>query len=61
MTEEKYTDITEAIFDKLKNGDVKYSIGENDESNLSAIPLEAELVIWREEARKKQQRNSLCS
>ena len=53
MTEEKYTDITKAIFDKLKNGDVKYSIGENDESNLSAIPLEAELVIWREEARKK--------
>lgn len=53
LTEEKYTDITEAIFDKLKNGDVKYSIGENDESNLSAIPLEAELVIWREEARKK--------
>ena len=53
LTEEKYTDITEAIFDKLKNGDVKYSIGENDESNLSAIPLEAEIVIWREEARKK--------
>ena len=53
LTEEKYTDITKAIFDKLKNGDVKYSIGENDESNLSAIPLEAELVIWREEARKK--------
>ena len=56
LTEEKYTDITKAIFCKLKNGDVKYSIGEigeNDESNLSEIPLEAELVIWREEARKK--------
>ena len=53
LTEEKYTDITKAIFDKLKNDDVQYSIGENDESKLSVIPLEAELVIWREEARKK--------
>ena len=53
LTEEKYTEITNAIFKKLKSRDVKYYIGENDESNLSAIPLEAELVIWREEARKK--------
>lgn len=53
LSEDKYTKITKAIFDKLKNGDVKYSIGDNDERNLSVIPLEAELVIWREEARKK--------
>lgn len=53
LTEEKYTEITNAIFKKLKSRDVKYSIGENDESKLSVIPLEAELVIWREEARKK--------
>ena len=53
LAEEKYTEITNAIFKKLKSRDVKYFIGEDEESKLSVIPLEAELVIWREEARKK--------
>ena len=52
LTEEKYTDITKAIFCKLKSGDVEYSIG-NENTILPKIPLVAELVIWPEEARKK--------
>ena len=51
LTEEKYTAITKAIFCKLKSGDFKYSIG-GEEISLKS-PLEAELVIWPEEARKK--------
>lgn len=54
LTEKKYTGITKAIFDKLKNDDVQYSIGGKDKDiTLPKIPLQAELVIWREEARKK--------
>lgn len=53
LSKEKYTDITKAIFCKLKSSsDVKYSIG-GEKTILPKIPLEAELVIWREEARKK--------
>ena len=52
LTEEKYTDITKAIFCKLKSGDVEYSIGDEN-TILPKIPLVAELVIWPEEARKK--------
>lgn len=52
LTEEKYTNITEAIFDKLKNRDVEYSIG-SEKIRLPEIPLEAELFVWPEEARKK--------
>ena len=52
LTEKKYTDITKAIFCKLKSGDVEYSIGDEN-TILPKIPLVAELVIWPEEARKK--------
>ena len=52
LTEEKYTDITKAIFCKLKSDDVEYSIG-REKIRLPKILLEAELVIWPEEARKK--------
>ena len=52
LTEEKYTEITNAIFKKLKSRDVEYSIGGKN-TILPKIPLAAELVIWPEEARKK--------